>query len=95
MDNITLALLANVVSPSFSRTRSLSLRSYLLITVAMVFVHTPLILIVGMTIKAAIIVFWFMHLRFERKDFALVFILCLFFTALVLFGLIVPDGLAM
>lgn len=67
----------------------------LVITVTMVFVHRPPVLISGMIAKAAIIALWFMHLRFERKDFVFVFILCLFGTAVVLFGLIIPDGQAM
>jgi hypothetical protein len=65
------------------------------ITLAMLtFSHTGL-LIVGMTVKAAIIAFWFMHLKKERFDFVLYILVGIFATALVLFLLIMPDGRAM
>ena len=67
----------------------------LVITVLMVFTANPTILILGMTVKAGIITLWFMHLRYERLDFVLYVTIAMLGCALVLFGLIAPDGLAM
>ena len=67
----------------------------LAITLAMVFIGSPAILLAGMTLKAVIIMLWFMHLRYERLDLLLCVVIGLFATALVLFLLIVPDGKAM
>jgi len=67
----------------------------LFITLAMVFIGTPAVLITGMTLKATIIALWFMHLRYERVDFALCIVFGIFATALILFLLIFPDGRAM
>jgi len=67
----------------------------LAITLAMVFIgHAPL-LILGMSLKAFIIAWWFMHLRHEKLDFVLYALGGLFLTAAVLYGLILPDGRAM
>lgn len=65
------------------------------ITLAMVLTGHPVVLLGGILLKATIIVLWFMHLRYERLDFTLVIVLGTLLTALVLFGLIVPDGRAM
>ncbi len=62
--------------------------------VMLTFKHAAL-LITGMSVKAAIIVFWFMHLKKERFDFVLYILAGIFVTALVLFFLIMPDGRAM
>lgn len=67
----------------------------LVLTILMVMFAKPAFLIFGMSVKALIICLWFMHLRYERLDFVLYVLLCMFLTALVLFGLIAPDGLAM
>lgn len=65
------------------------------ITLIMVFISQPAILIAGISIKAAIIMLWFMHLKDERWLFTLTILVSIFFCALILYGLIVPDGLAM
>jgi len=67
----------------------------LAVTLVMILVTNPVLVTIGMTIKAAIIVLWFMHLKYERFDFILYVLLSTFLTALVLFGLILPDGYAM
>ncbi len=74
------------------RTYWLAWLALLLITLAMVFIGSRPVLITGMTLKAAIICLWFMHLRYERLDLLLCVILGIFATALVLFGLIASDG---
>ena len=65
------------------------------ITLVMLLQLNDAILIVGMSVKAAIIVFWFMHLKKERFDFVLYILAGIFVTALILFFLIMPDGSAM
>jgi hypothetical protein len=65
------------------------------LTIVMVFLATPVVLIAGMTVKAAIIGLIFMHLRYERLLFVLYILLGIFATALILYGLIAPDGKAM
>lgn len=65
------------------------------ITIVMVFLSNPAILVVGMAAKAAIIALWFMHLRYEKLDFTLLMVVSILFFSLVLYGLLVPDGLAM
>jgi hypothetical protein len=67
----------------------------LVITVTMVFLGSKPVLIAGMSVKAAIILLWFMHLKYERLMFSVGILAAIFFTALLLFGLIVPDGLSM
>ena len=67
----------------------------LILTLAMVFIGSPAVLIAGMAIKAAIIVFWYMHLRFERMSFVMIILIAIFATSLVLFYLIAPDGKSM
>jgi len=67
----------------------------LCITLLMVaYTHTG-VLIAGMVAKATIIALWFMHLRYEKRDFVLYILLPIVGVALLLFGLIAPDGLAM
>lgn len=67
----------------------------LVITVAMVFVGSAPVVVAGIAAKAAIIVLVFMHMRYERLDFALYVLVSMFFLSLLLFGLMVPDGRAM
>ena len=67
----------------------------LAITLVMLTFGHAALLIVGMSVKAAIIAFWFMHLRKERFDFVLYVLVGIFATALILFRLILPDGRAM
>jgi len=69
--------------------------SLLVITIVMVMWHVPFVLITGMAAKALIIALWFMHLRYERLDFVLYVLLGIFATAIVLYGLIAPDGMQM
>ena len=65
------------------------------LTLTMIFISHPAVLIAGMSIKATIIGLWFMHLKYERPGFTAIIALAIFGTALLLFGLIVPDGMAM
>lgn len=65
------------------------------ITVLMLVVNDPSFLAAGMAAKATIIALWFMHLKYERKDFTLLVALSIVVFSLVLFALIAPDGLAM
>ena len=67
----------------------------LVITLVMLFLTNPFVLLLGIGIKAAIICFWFMHLKHESWDLTLTVILGCFITAFILFGLIAPDGAAM
>jgi hypothetical protein len=64
----------------------------LAITLLMLIVGNPLLLIVGITVKASIIALWFMHLKFERRDFLLYVLLGLFATSVVMIWLIYLDG---
>lgn len=65
------------------------------ITLLMVLVTHRAVLLAGIVVKATIIALWFMHLRYERIGLTLVVLLAMILTTLALFGLIVPDGLAM
>jgi caa(3)-type oxidase subunit IV len=67
----------------------------LLITLVMIFVQSPAVLIAGIVLKASIIVLWFMHLRYENPVFAMAIAVAIFLTGLILFGLLIPDALAM
>ena len=67
----------------------------LAITLLMVFTQNPAILLPGMTAKATLIAFWFMHLKDERKDFIFYVVASIVVFSLVLFALLVPDGKAM
>jgi caa(3)-type oxidase subunit IV len=74
----------------------------LALTVAMLATETvPLyrsialgLLLVAMLIKATVIAAWFMHLRFERAALVVSVVGATVLTAIVLFGLIVPDSIA-
>lgn len=67
----------------------------LIVTLIMVFVgHRPL-LVAGMIVKASVIALWFMHLKYERLGLVLSVLLGTFVTGLVLYVLIIPDGMAM
>jgi hypothetical protein len=65
------------------------------ITLLMVFTRNPAILLPGMTAKATLIAFWFMHLKDERKDFIFYVVASIVVFSAVLYVLIVPDGKAM
>ena len=67
----------------------------LVITLAMVFIGNPIVLVLGMCLKATIIAAFFMHLKYETRDFILMVALSIVVFSLVLFGLVIPDGLAM
>ncbi len=64
----------------------------LLITLAMIFIRSESILILGMCLKASIILFWFMHLKYERLSLSLSVVLGIFLTTAVLMVLIAYDG---
>jgi len=65
------------------------------ITLLMVFYTHTGVVIAGVMAKAAIIALWFMHLRYERRALVWCIVLPILVTAMLLFGLIIPDGLAM
>jgi caa(3)-type oxidase subunit IV len=65
------------------------------ITLVMLALAHPTVLLIGIALKAGIICWWFMHLKSERWDLTLTVVLGAFVTALILFGLIAPDGVAM
>ncbi|MBI3268128.1 MAG: hypothetical protein HYZ53_03835 [Planctomycetes bacterium] len=67
----------------------------LALTLGMVLIGHPAVLLAGMTLKAAIIAFVFMHLKFERAGLVVSVLVGIFATSLVLFLLLIPDGLAM
>ena len=67
----------------------------LCVTLGMVLLHHPAVLLAGMALKAAIIAFWFMHLKYEKAGLVVSVLVGIFATSLLLFGLIVPDGRAM
>ena len=67
----------------------------LAVTVLMVFVGSPAILLAGIAFKACVILVWFMHLRWERKDLLFMIFVGIFVTAAIMFGLLIPDGKAM
>ncbi len=66
----------------------------LAITLVMLAVGGTAVVAVGITLKAAIIALWFMHLRSERLDFTAYIIVGIFVTGLILGLLLLPDGLA-
>ena len=67
----------------------------LILTLVMVVLSSPVVLLAGMTVKAAVILFWFMHLRSERVGLVAAVLAAIFVTGFLLFGLLVPDGRAM
>lgn len=67
----------------------------LVVTIGMIGVSHPALLILGIAIKASVIALWFMHLRYEALALAVGVVVSILFTGLLLFVLIVPDGLAM
>ena len=67
----------------------------LVLTIVMVFIKNPVALIIGMLIKASVIAFLFMHLMFEKRDFVILVIAAGFVLSLILFGLMIPDGMVM
>ena len=67
----------------------------LVITVIMVFVHSPTIILIGILAKVSIIAAVFMHLKDETLDFVFIIAFSIVFFSALLFGLMVPDALAM
>ncbi len=85
-----------------SQSNSPSYRAYwiawavlLSITVAMVFIGSKPVLATGMLLKATIISFLYMHLKFERTGLVLTVVLGILATTAMLVVVLVPDGLAM
>ncbi len=77
------------------RTYWISWACLLALTIIMIYVPNFWMVLTGITIKAAVISLVFMHLNHERTDFMLTVLLGIFLTSLVLFGLMIPDGIAM
>jgi len=67
----------------------------LVLTVVMVAMANPVVLMTGIAVKAAIILFVFMHLQYEKAGLVLCILIGTFATSVVLFGLLIPDGRAM
>ena len=67
----------------------------LAITLVMLLLANPVVLGVAILLKASIITLWFMHLRTERWDLTATIVVGALGCALLLFGLLIPDGLAM
>lgn len=65
------------------------------VTLGMVSLTHPAVLLAGMAVKASIIAFWFMHLKYEKAGLVVSVFVAIFATSLLLFGLIAPDGRAM
>ncbi len=64
----------------------------LVITVAMVFIGSKAILALGMTLKAAIIAMFFMHLGREKKGLIYSVLIGVLVMTAFLVVLLVPDG---
>jgi cytochrome c oxidase subunit IV len=56
---------------------------------------TILVLVAAMLTKATVIGGWFMHLRYERLALVLSVVLGTVVTAVALYVLLIPDGMAM
>ena len=67
----------------------------LVVTLLMVFIQARPLLLIGMTVKASLIGWVFMHLRYERRDFVFYVVGSMVISAAILFGLIAPDGMVM
>jgi cytochrome c oxidase subunit 4 len=84
------------------RTYWISWSVLLVLTVLMLLTETlPLyrtaavmLLLVAMLVKAGVITAWFMHMRFERAALVVSVVGATVLTAVALFGLIAPDGIA-
>jgi cytochrome c oxidase subunit IV len=71
-------------------------------TVSMVFIgeshmaEAPkaLLLLIGSSIKATLIIFFFMHLRFERLNLILIVLVGIFVTGILMFAVPAYDGSA-
>jgi cytochrome c oxidase subunit IV len=69
-------------------------------TVSMVFIgesqmheaSKALLLLVGSSIKATLIIFFYMHLRFERLNLILVVLVGIFVTGILMFAIPAYDG---
>jgi cytochrome c oxidase subunit IV len=74
----------------------------LMLTVTMVFigesgmVEAPkaLLLLIGSSIKATLIIFFYMHLRFERLNLILLVLVGIFVTGILMFAVPAYDGSA-
>lgn len=65
------------------------------LTLMMVLIQNPLVLMLGITIKATTILLVYMHLRYERVGLILSVFAGIFVTTMILYILIIPDGRAM
>jgi cytochrome c oxidase subunit 4 len=70
-----------------------------LLELGIVLVHVPRVLLVGSLLilalmKAALIIAYFMHLRYEKLSLVYAVITPMFFLAIVLFAFIGPDALS-
>ena len=67
----------------------------LVITLLMVFVSNPTMILIGILAKVSIIAAVFMHLKDETRDFIFIIAFSIVFFSALLFGLLIPDGMAM
>mgnify|MGYP002725865931 CR=1 FL=1 len=67
----------------------------LVVTIAMFFIENPMVVIVGITVKALVILTWFMHLKEEHRDISLTVGIGVFATALVMYYLMAFDAAGM
>lgn len=65
------------------------------LTLFMVLVQNPVVLMTGITIKAATILLVYMHLKYERVGLVVSVFAGIFLTLAILCVLIAPDGRAM
>ncbi len=70
-----------------------------LLELGIVLVHVPRALLIGSLLvlalmKAALIIAYFMHLRYERLSLVYAVVTPMFFLAIVLFAFIGPDALS-
>jgi len=64
----------------------------LLITVAMVFIGSKPVLVLGMAVKAAIIAMLFMHLKFEKRGLIMTVVLGILLTTSMMVVIFIPEG---
>lgn len=67
----------------------------LILTLVMVAISSPTLLLIGITIKASVIMWIYMHLKQEHVALVISVVFGIFVTSMILFLLLIPDGMAM
>ena len=89
------ATTSSTTGPSYARYWKMW-GALLILTLLMVFLPSSLpVIIVGIGLKVTIIGAVFMHLKDEALDFVLIICFNILFFSLLLYGLLVPDGVVM